>query len=220
MRYNAKVSEKFIGSQKEIGELVGKIARVSKQIGSIGKESAEPGGQIRYKFQKWDSILPILRDACAEQGLWVIPSVASSAMSESTNKNGTVMSDWTVDLEFNIIDCKTGASIAVYWVGESADSGDKGAQKAATSGTKYFLLKTFMIPSADVEDNDSTIVEKGKPKEKSQEATALDIAMLKLGLKPADCKLKVEELMAKDNKLSKSTANKIVAEDVIREAGL
>lgn len=209
---------------KDIAALAKKIGLVSKTVGHIEKGSAGPGGQISYKFQKWDDVLPRLRDACIEHGLWVIPSVHTIEKIETTNKNGTVMADWNLGLEFTIIDCETGAQLKAQWVGESADSGDKGAQKAATSGTKYWLLKTFMIPSAEVDDNDGTTVERGKappkPVPANEEVRPIDKAMLKLGLNTKDCQKRVQDAMAADSKLSQKKATEQVVAEIIAEANL
>ena len=41
------------------------------------------------------------------------------------------------------------------WLGESADYGDKGVNKAETSGTKYFLMRLFNISEKGEEEADS-----------------------------------------------------------------
>ena len=47
------------------------------------------------------------------------------------------------------LDGETGASIKKPWRGYGTDKEDKGGYKAMTGGEKYFLLKTFLIPTGD-----------------------------------------------------------------------
>lgn len=129
-----------------------KMIAVSKAVGHI-----EKGGynqHFKFKFQAWDDVLPAVRDALAEHGLWIIPS---ATLKDRTGDNSMV------DLTFRIIDTDTGEEIIATWIGEGKDNQDKGFQKAATSGVKYWLLKAFQIPCEGVEDSDALGPEQ-KPK--------------------------------------------------------
>lgn len=137
-----------------------KMLEASKSIGHI-----EKGGfnaHFKFKFQAWDDVLPAIRDALAEVGLWIIPSATM---------NSRIGDVTTVDLTFQIIDTDTGETMIATWVGEGKDGQDKGVQKAGTSGTKYWFLKAFQIPCEGVEDTDALAPEtkeKAKPAQVSK----------------------------------------------------
>ncbi len=61
----------------------------------------------------------------------------------------------TLEMAFAIIDAETGTTIERPWIGTGQDKGDKGADKAYTGAVKYFLMKTFMIPTGDDPENDT-----------------------------------------------------------------
>lgn len=70
-----------------------------------------------------------------------------------------------VKMEFTLVDIDTGEMLkSTYW-GEGQDKGDKGLYKAYTGATKYFLMKTFLIPTGDDPEADTTVDERN---EKSQ----------------------------------------------------
>ena len=60
-------------------------------------------------------------------------------------------------MEFKIIDADDPSStIEALWLGEGTDYGDKGINKAETSGTKYFLMRLFNVTEKDEQDADAT----------------------------------------------------------------
>jgi hypothetical protein len=65
-----------------------------------------------------------------------------------------------VKMEFILADVETGEVLkSTYW-GEGQDKGDKGLYKAYTGATKYFLMKTFLIPTGDDPEADNSVDER------------------------------------------------------------
>lgn len=57
-------------------------------------------------------------------------------------------------IQFDLVDVDTGEFISSVFWGEGKDSGDKGLYKAYTGAEKYFLMKTFLIPTGDDPERD------------------------------------------------------------------
>jgi hypothetical protein len=133
------------------------ILKVSFSVGHIKKLGKAEFGQTRYNFQAWEDVLPAVRDACVEHGLSVIPNVREiqRSLTVYTDNYGKEkqVPKVTVLMRFTLI--AGDESMEFSFMGESLDTDDKSIQKAVTSATKYFFLKTFMIPIAGEVDPDS-----------------------------------------------------------------
>lgn len=119
-----------------------KLAEASKLIGHIDKNGTNQ--HFKFKYQAWDDVLPAVRDALSQVGLWMMPSIESA-----TFDNGRVV------VAMRIVIANDKESLETTWYGEAQDRDDKAIQKAATSAFKYFLLKGLMIPCKDDDDTDS-----------------------------------------------------------------
>lgn len=145
------------------------ILKVSFSVGHIEKLGKAEFGQTKYKFQAWDDVVPAVRDACVEHGLTIIPNI------REIQRSLTVYNDQygkekqipkvTVLMRFTLM--SGDESLEFSFMGESLDTDDKSIQKAATSATKYFFLKTFMIPIDGEVDPDAipgNLDQQNKPK--------------------------------------------------------
>lgn len=120
-----------------------KLLEVMKDVSAVPKKKK---GGVNYEFQAWEDVLPAVRQSCIKHGLVIVPSMGASDIGTWTAKSGGESAVHNVPLRFKIIDADTGESIEAEWSGEARDVSDKGKQKAATSGMKYWLLKLFMVP--------------------------------------------------------------------------
>lgn len=98
---------------------------------------------FKFKYQAWDDVLPAVKSACVTHGLAIIPEV------KDVLRDGKKV---TVMMNYHLL--AGDQSMVVSYAGEALDNDDKAIQKAITSATKYFYLKTFMIPIAGEEDPD------------------------------------------------------------------
>lgn len=60
----------------------------------------------------------------------------------------------TVKIDFTLCDIETGESVTTCIVGQGVDKGDKAFYKAYAGATKYYLMKTFLIPTGDDPESD------------------------------------------------------------------
>jgi hypothetical protein len=86
----------------------------------------------------------------AEIGL--LPQVIDSHRTEYTTSGGTVMQRSVLRVEFRFY-APDGSSVLVVTEGEAADHSDKASNKAMTAALKYCLIQTFLIPTADGEQD-------------------------------------------------------------------
>jgi len=98
-----------------------------------------------------------------------------------SGKNGSV---YTIEMRMALTDLTTGYREIYMWMGQGCDGGDKGLYKAITGGVKYFLMKTFLLPTGDDpeyanedtysgnDDEDDSPAEKAKAKAKKKKDKA------------------------------------------------
>lgn len=135
------------------GSIYKKIAQVMANINRIPKRGFNKHHNYDYVLEAdlLDNIRPILLEA----KLVLFPTILEEQRTGDFTK---------VKMEFTLADIETGETIkSVFW-GEGQDKQDKGLYKAYTGATKYFLMKTFLIPTGD----DPETEEQPKPQQKQQ----------------------------------------------------
>lgn len=131
--------------------LVRKLCEVQKSVERIPKNG-------RNEFHKYDyatesDIVSAIRTELADRNVMLIPSVTGERRASVGEKGSWVT---TLDMSFEFYDGDSGETIAKPWMGFGSDKEDKGGYKAMTGGAKYFLLKTFLIPTGDDPESDSS----------------------------------------------------------------
>lgn len=137
--------------------IYGKIAKVMSQVSRIPKNGYNSFHKYQYATESdlTDNMRPILLEA----GLAYFSNVLSQSRDGEFTK---------VEMEFTLFDLESGEMLkSIYW-GEGQDKNDKGLYKAYTGATKYFLMKTFLIPTGDDPEQDDQKTQpnkgnKGKP---------------------------------------------------------
>lgn len=81
----------------------------------------------------------------------------------------------TVKTTIKIIDADSGQEEISAFYGEGQDKGDKGIYKAYTGAMKYFLMKTFMIPTGDDPEKETEEEEGQKKQARKEERKQLKI---------------------------------------------
>lgn len=130
-----------------------KILQVMKEVEKVPKNGYNQFHKYYYATESdlTESIRPILIDA----GLAFFATVLDQSREGEFTK---------VKMEFTLADTETGETLkSIFW-GEGQDKGDKGLYKAYTGATKYFLMKTFLIPTGDDPECDSSVDERNHQK--------------------------------------------------------
>lgn len=133
--------------------LAARIAAISKDLGAIQK-----GGHNReqhYDFIEYAAVSGKIRELLDKHGVAIIPSVTSYERDDVKSKNGATGYHYTLQMHFTAINADDPSDkLEADWMGESTDWGDKGINKAETSGTKYFYMRLFNISEKGDADND------------------------------------------------------------------
>lgn len=152
----------------ELKSIYSKLGKVMSQVSRVPKNGYNSFHKYNYATESdlTESIRPILLEA----GLAFFSNVLDQERDGEFTK---------VKMEFTLADIETGEILkSVYW-GEGQDKGDKGLYKAYTGATKYFLMKTFLIPTGDDPEADHSIDERNAskssaPKQPQRSAAPMD----------------------------------------------
>lgn len=131
-----------------------KIAKVMSQVERVPKNGYNNFHKYEYATESdlTEAIRPILQEA----GLAFFSTVIEQERDGEFTK---------AKMEFTLADVETGETLtSTYW-GEGQDKGDKGLYKAYTGAVKYFLMKTFLIPTGDDPEQDE------KPQQSQKEVS-------------------------------------------------
>jgi ssDNA-binding Zn-finger/Zn-ribbon topoisomerase 1 len=125
--------------------------------GSIPKGGTAPQVMGGFKFVEWDDVAERIGTLLAENGIVMLPSMPSCDVAQAgTTASGKPIYRATAPLAYELINADVPEDRTVItWIGSGDDSGDKAIQKAGTSGTKYMLLKLFLLGGAGVADADA-----------------------------------------------------------------
>lgn len=144
--------------------LVKKLAEVMRAVERVPKSG-------RNDFHKYDyateaDIAATVRAELATRHIMLIPSIIGESR-HAVGDKGSVLTVLEMEMEF--LDGETLESIKKPWRGYGSDKDDKGGYKAMTGAEKYFLMKTFLIPTGD--DPEATTRDERSQKRQQDYAT-------------------------------------------------
>ena len=148
--------------------LYAKLARVMGKIDKLPKDKTN--AFHGYAFTSEGAVSTAVRSLLAEESIAFIPQMMSSEEIDGV---------WVASFSFTFACGDTGATITSLWQSEAQSRNSKGARddkglnKAATAAEKYFLLKTFIIPTGNDPDADGELKNKqssGAPRPAQQPA--------------------------------------------------
>lgn len=151
-----------------------KLARIGKEIGRVDKTGKNQ--QQRYDYIEYGVVAGRIRELFDEYRVIIIPSVVEYSQDNITTRNGGSGYHYTLKMRFQIINGDDPQdTISADWMGESADYGDKGINKAETSGTKYFLMRLFNVSEKGEEEADAKTpkFDKSEPNPKKTSKTSV-----------------------------------------------
>lgn len=103
-----------------------------------------------YNFIKAETLFAALQKKLATAGIVVIPTIEKMEVSPGGDKSPVLMAT----MKFRVVNADDPADFfEVPWMAQAGANDDKGANKCATSGMKYFLMRLFFI--SDEEDPDA-----------------------------------------------------------------
>lgn len=147
--------------------LVTKLAAIMAAVQRIAKRGRNDFHGYDYATEA--DIAEAIRMELATRHIMLIPS-ADSCERVSVGDKGSVLT--TLGMTFTFLDGETGEEIKRHWFGAGTDKEDKGLYKAYTGGEKYFLLKTFLLPTGDDPEREEGSGKRAYARGGRREATA------------------------------------------------
>ena len=140
---------------KEIPEAKNVHEAINHVMGRVGYVQKKDSKGLPYSFAGEADFIKAVRPHLVDVGLVVYQSdVELIERNEFTSKSGAMGINILAKFTWTWVHAVSGTSIEVTTIGESADYGDKAANKAMTAGSKYNLRQTLIIETGD--DPDTT----------------------------------------------------------------
>lgn len=136
-----------MGAENPSTSLYHKLVEVMKRSKRIPKNGFNAFHKYAYATEA--DVAEHIREILAEVGIAHTFTTTAVERDEIEGKDGKINFLTRVWCEFTLYDMDTGDSVVSRVSGEALDSGDKGLYKAITGANKYFLMKTFLIPTGD-----------------------------------------------------------------------
>lgn len=134
--------------------LIRKLAEVMAAVERVPKRGRNEFH--RYDYATEADIVATVRDELSKRGVMLIPAVQNHERHElrdgidsKTGKDKPRDPVTILHMTFTFVDGETGERETHPWLGAGQDGGDKGVYKAMTGAAKYFLMKTFLMPTGD-----------------------------------------------------------------------
>lgn len=124
--------------------LFAKLTDVMAEVGYVQKKGYNDFQ--KYKYVTEADLIDAVRDKLTERRVMLIPSA------QEVTQNDSLVH---VKMRFTFVDAESGETVQSDWYGSGADKGDKALYKAYTGALKYFLMKTFLIPTGDDPEADT-----------------------------------------------------------------
>lgn len=131
-------------TNKETMSLAAKLAKIGKEIGTIKKDGRNT--QQNYNYIEYGVVAGKIRELFDTYGIIIKPEVLDYEKEEVQNKFGNKGYHYVLKMHFTLINADDKEdSQSANWLGEAIDYGDKGVNKAETSGVKYFIMRLFNV---------------------------------------------------------------------------
>ncbi len=150
---------------------VAKLAEVMAAVERVPKRGRNEFH--RYDYATEADIVATVRGELAQRQVMLIPAVQNHERHDITTKKNERGDPITVlHMTFTFYDGESAESIVMPWIGVGQDGGDKGVYKAMTGGEKYFLMKTFLMPTGDDPETDGKREARKAERDADREALA------------------------------------------------
>jgi ERF superfamily len=136
------------------------VARVMRDIGTIGKADRFDGNGTRYNFRGIDRVVNAVGPVLRKHGVLVVPELVSTDYRDVARANGGRSHECLVVMRYRWIG-PAGDEIVATVAGENLDTSDKSTSKAQSVAWRTCLIQMLAIPTGDP-DPDSIRIERGE----------------------------------------------------------
>lgn len=130
------------------------MGAVQAQLAAVGISASEYNQGQKFNYRGIAQMLNVIGPMLAECGLLITPKIEKMKQSDRATRNGGVMIQTQVTVEYTFVSTKDGSTHRAVTAGEGMDSGDKSMPKAMTSAFKTLLIQSFCIPLDGTPDAD------------------------------------------------------------------
>lgn len=123
--------------------LVERLVAAKKDIGAVGK--GEFNQAQKFNFRGIDAVLTAVAPALVKHGIVVYPTVIKAERGTATARSGGLINTYLITVDYTFTDGVDMLTTRV--VGESFDSGDKGATKAMSVAYRIALIQALSLPT-------------------------------------------------------------------------
>lgn len=128
-----------------------KLNSVMAEVGTLPKTGRNTNQN--YAFIEQAYMMAVLRPLFVTHGLVILPEIISTDWHQAEGAKQTTA---RCQMRFTLVNADNPAEkLECLWAAEGADMGDKGVNKAGTSGEKYWLMKMLMLSDKDDPDAES-----------------------------------------------------------------
>lgn len=132
------------------------IGRVIHDLSELGIQKGRENKQQGFAFRGIDDVYNVLSSLLARHHLCILPRVVKHKSTEGKTSSGKTTNYIVVEVEYDFISTIDGSKHTASMVGEAADTGDKGTNKATSMAYKQMAFEAFCIPlEANPEDRDA-----------------------------------------------------------------
>lgn len=132
-------------STDSVKSLVTKLTEACNAVGGIEKKGTNESQ--RYKYMKAADVAKALRRELFTRHIMLIADEKEFTQTGVvTTKMGAELREFTLRVDYHILDGDSGEKLIVGAFGVAMDSGDKSVYKAKTGALKYFLRGLGLIP--------------------------------------------------------------------------
>lgn len=143
-----------------MSDVYAKMSAVSKDLlAGIEKGRKTSGEKFQYSYRGIEDIMNALAPLLVEHGLVITPSVVRYKIEEIQTpgyKPGEIKITYSSsgELSYTITAVSDGSTVTGSVPVHALDNSDKGANKLASYGYRYFVSQAFCIPFADMRDGE------------------------------------------------------------------
>jgi ERF superfamily protein len=132
------------------GSLSAKLLEVMKAVTRVEKRGEN---QFHgYKYATESDLVDMVRGELSSRGIRTKFNLVSTARTPKGEKGGFITD---IEVDWTFVDSESGETETSRVPGSGEDKGDKGVYKALTGSEKYWLMKTFLIPTGDDPEKDN-----------------------------------------------------------------
>jgi len=169
-----------IPSPEKPKNLIAKLCEAMVAMGWVAKGGRNENRN--YSYVRESDVLAAVREELGKRNVFVFPNVIKiDRLEHAPTKSGARQFITDVLVEWTFVDADSGETRTCTIPGCGIDDQDKGIYKAITGASKYFLLKSFFLPTGDDPEKDSDeelheARERGKEKAQAVAASKLGTA--------------------------------------------